>query len=111
MRPSWKGRLPMRAARLYAPHDLRVEDCDPAGAPGPGEVLVRMGAGGICGSDLHYFLHGGFGAVRLRQPMILGHEIAGTVEATGPGVSDLPAGTVVAVNPSRPCGECAMCRA
>ncbi len=101
----------MLAARLYAPHDLRVEDCDPVGLPGPGEVLVRMGAGGICGSDLHYYLHGGFGAVRLKQPMILGHEIAGVVTAVGEGVDDLPTGTVVAVNPSRPCGVCEMCRA
>ncbi|MFO1141683.1 MAG: L-idonate 5-dehydrogenase [Amaricoccus sp.] len=101
----------MRAARLYAPHDLRVEKDDPPGAPGPGEVFVRMGAGGICGSDLHYYLHGGFGAVRLKAPMILGHEIAGIVEAVGEGVNDLAPGTVVAVNPSRPCGECAMCRA
>lgn len=101
----------MRAARLYAPRDLRVEACDPVGRPGPGEVLVRIGAGGICGSDLHYYLHGGFGAVRLREPMILGHEIAGTVAAVGAGVDDLAVGTVVAVDPSRPCGDCALCRA
>ena len=101
----------MRAACLHAPRDLRVEFCEPAAAPGPGEVRVRIGAGGICGSDLHYFLHGGFGAVRLKEPMILGHEIAGTVETTGTGVEDLAPGTVVAVNPSQPCGACAFCLA
>ncbi len=101
----------IRAARLYAPKDLRVEASDPAPEPGPGEVRVRIGAGGICGSDLHYYLHGGFGAVRLKEPMILGHEIAGTVEKVGPDVDDLVPGTVVAVNPSRPCGVCDWCRA
>ena len=101
----------MRAARLHAPSDLRVEPCEPAAAPGPGEVRVRIEAGGICGSDLHYFLHGGFGAIRLKEPMILGHEIAGTVEATGNGVENLAPGTVVAVNPSQPCGACAFCLA
>ena len=50
-----------------------------AGDPGPGQVEVAIEAGGICGSDLHYFNHGGFGTVRLREPMILGHEVAGTI--------------------------------
>ena len=49
--------------------------------------------------------------MRLKEPMILGHEIAGIVEAVGPGVTGLAPGTVVAVNPSRPCGVCALCRA
>jgi L-idonate 5-dehydrogenase len=98
----------MKAAVLHAPRDLRIETSEP-GDPGPGEVLVQMGAGGICGSDLHYFLHGGFGQVRLRQPMILGHEVAGTVAALGDGVSRLTPGQTVAINPSRPCAACAYC--
>ncbi|PZW48713.1 L-idonate 5-dehydrogenase [Humitalea rosea] len=98
-----------RALFIHAPHDLRVEAFAP-GEPGPGEVLVRMGAGGICGSDLHYFHQGGFGAVRLRQPMVLGHEIAGTIAALGPGVTSLAVGDAVAVNPSLPCGTCRFCR-
>ena len=71
-----------RVCRLYAKGDLRVES-DPVAAPGPGEVLLKVGAGGICGSDLHYFQDGGFGAIRVREPMILGHEAAGTVAAVG----------------------------
>src|SRR2546425_1230490 len=68
----------MRAAVLYAPKDLRIESV--AAAPlGAREVEVRIEAGGICGSDLHYYFDGGFGTVRLKEPMILGHEIAGTV--------------------------------
>jgi L-idonate 5-dehydrogenase len=96
------------AAVLHAARDLRVEAVE-LGAPGPGEVLVAIGAGGICGSDLHYWLDGGFGAIRLRQPMILGHEVAGTVAALGAGVTGLAEGDRVAVNPSLPCGHCEYC--
>jgi L-idonate 5-dehydrogenase len=71
---------------------------------------VRIEAGGICGSDLHYYLHGGFGTVRVREPMILGHEIAGTVAAIGGEVSRVAVGDRVAVNPSHPCGHCRYCR-
>lgn len=98
-----------RALFIHAAHDLRVEEAAP-GTPGPGEVLVRIGAGGICGSDLHYFHAGGFGAVRLRQPMVLGHEVAGTIAGVGPGVA-WAIGARVAVNPSLPCGACTFCRA
>ncbi|MDY8110317.1 L-idonate 5-dehydrogenase [Fulvimarina sp. 2208YS6-2-32] len=98
-----------RVARLHAKHDIRLETTEP-GKPGPGEVLLAMGAGGICGSDLHYFHDGGFGPVRVKEPIILGHEAAGTVEALGEGVSGLTVGQTVAVNPSRPCGDCEYCR-
>ncbi|MCB4768110.1 L-idonate 5-dehydrogenase [Ancylobacter sp. Lp-2] len=99
----------MRAIVLHAPHDLRIEPM-PAPAPGPDEVTVRMGAGGICGSDLHYFHQGGFGTVRLMQPMVLGHEVAGTVAALGANVTSVAVGDRVAVNPSRPCDACDYCR-
>jgi L-idonate 5-dehydrogenase len=68
-----------------------------------------MEAGGICGSDLHYYNHGGFGTVRLKQPMILGHEVSGRIAALGEGVSGLSEGQLVAVSPSRPCGACIYC--
>jgi L-idonate 5-dehydrogenase len=100
----------MRAVVIHAPHDLRVEE-RAVDAPGPGEVAVRIAAGGICGSDLHYYHQGGFGAVRLKQPMILGHEIAGVIDKVGAGVTTLKAGDRVAVSPSRPCGECRFCQA
>ena len=76
---------------------------------GPRDVKVRIRAGGICGSDLHYFLHGGFGTVRLKQPMILGHEIAGEVMEVGAEVTRVRPGDRVAVNPSPPCGHCRFC--
>lgn len=97
-----------KACRLHGQHDLQIEEvalCD----PGFGEVQVRLGAVGICGSDLHYYHDGGFGAIRVREPIILGHEAAGTIVAVGAGVS-LRIGQKVALNPSRPCGECKFCR-
>lgn len=100
----------MRALVLHAPHDLRLES-RPDPEPGPGQVLVRVAAGGICGSDLHYYAHGGFGTVRLREPMVLGHEVAGHVVALGPGVTGLAEGMLVAVSPSRPCRTCRFCLA
>ncbi len=100
----------MKAAVIHAPHDLRVEDFDP-GEMGPGDVTIRVGAGGICGSDLHYFHQGGFGAIRIKTPMVLGHEIAGVVTAVGASVSHVRPGQTVAVNPSLACGVCRFCLA
>ena len=100
----------IRAVVIHAPHDLRI-DSVAVGEPGPGEVRVRVARGGICGSDLHYYHQGGFGAVRVREPMVLGHEIAGVIERLGPGVTSLRQGQTVAVNPSVNCGQCRMCRA
>lgn len=98
----------MKAIVAHAAKDLRIEDHDMP-VPAPGEVLIRMDRGGICGSDLHYYNHGGFGTVRLREPMILGHEVSGRIEALGAGVSGLSVGDLVAVSPSRPCYVCEYC--
>jgi L-idonate 5-dehydrogenase len=99
----------MRAAVLHAAKDLRIDEVavPPLGA---GEVEIRIEAGGICGSDLHYYYDGGFGTVRLKEPMILGHEIAGTVARVGADVTSVKAGQRVAVNPSRPCRHCGYCQ-
>ena len=98
----------MKAAVIHAPRDLRIEDVA-APVPGPHEVAVRIRAGGICGSDLHYYQDGGFGAVRIKQPFIPGHEMAGEVVETGPEVTRVKPGDRVAVDPSRPCGHCEYC--
>ncbi|MBN8996422.1 MAG: L-idonate 5-dehydrogenase [Rhizobiales bacterium] len=100
----------MRAVVAHAAKDLRIDTVADAAAPGPGEVRVKIAAGGICGSDMHYYRHGGFGVVRIKEPMILGHEIAGTVADIGDGVSGLAVGDKVAVNPSSPCGKCSYCQ-
>ena len=97
-----------RLARLYGKGDLRIES-GAVPSPGPGEVLLKMAAAGICGSDLHYYQDGGFGPVRVREPIIPGHEAAGVVEQVGADVKLKP-GTLVAVNPSQPCGHCEYCR-
>ncbi|UXS34181.1 L-idonate 5-dehydrogenase [Agrobacterium tumefaciens] len=98
----------MKAVVIHAAKDLRIEERE-AEQPGPGQVDVAIEAGGICGSDLHYYNHGGFGTVRVREPMILGHEVAGTIKALGEGVSGLAVGDRVAVSPSRPCNHCEFC--
>lgn len=98
----------MKACVIHAPNDLRVDDCE-IGAVGPHQVRIAVSAGGICGSDLHYFHHGGFGTVRIKEPMILGHEVAGVVEDVGDAVANVRPGDRVAVNPSRPCGTCSYC--
>ncbi|MEZ2130793.1 MULTISPECIES: L-idonate 5-dehydrogenase [unclassified Sinorhizobium] len=97
-----------RFARLYGQGDLKIEEGAVA-APGDGEVLLKMAAGGICGSDLHYYQDGGFGPVRVREPIIPGHEAAGYVEALGSGVTGLKPGQLVSINPSQPCGRCRFC--
>jgi L-idonate 5-dehydrogenase len=98
----------MRAIVAHAAKDLRIEP-SPVAELGPADIRVRVQAGGICGSDLHYYNHGGFGLVRLKEPMILGHEISGVVEAVGSAVSRVKTGDRVAVNPSRACGKCRYC--
>ncbi len=109
----------MLAAVLHGAHDLRVEErVDPALKPG--EVLVRVACGGICGSDLSYFNKGGVGDFRVREPLTLGHEVSGDVVELAdhpdshpdwPMPAGLAVGTRVAVNPSRPCLHCRFCRA
>jgi L-idonate 5-dehydrogenase len=100
----------MRGVIIHGPKDLRVEEIT-AAPLGLRDVRVRIEAGGICGSDLHYYHHGGFGTVRVQEPMALGHEIAGTVDDVGSDVSLVSTGMRVAVNPSQPCNECRYCRA
>jgi L-idonate 5-dehydrogenase len=99
----------MDALVIHAPGDLRVEDV-PTPAVGPRQLRVRIRAGGICGSDLHYFQHGGFGTIRIKEPMVLGHEVAGVIEEVGEGVRDFALGEHIAISPSRPCGLCKYCQ-
>lgn len=93
---------------IHAEGDLRVEAL-PAPAAGPGQAVVAVRYGGVCGSDLHYWRHGGVGDFRLREPMVLGHEVVGTVVSYGPGASGPAVGTAVAVHPATPCGVCPEC--
>ena len=99
----------MDALVIHAPGDLRVETYETAPL-GPGQLQVRVRCGGICGSDLHYYQHGGFGTIRIQEPMVLGHEVAGVIEAVGADVQGFAAGERVAISPSRPCGLCTFCQ-
>ena len=96
----------MRAARIFEDLSLRVEDVE-IGAPGPGEVLVRLRAAGVCGTDLHIL----DGMIKPDPyPMTVGHEAAGVVEAAGKGTR-AAAGDRVAVYNKLFCGWCEQCLA
>lgn len=94
--------------RLHAKDDLRIEEL-PAEPLTPGSASVAIARGGICGSDLHYYRHGGFGPIRIKEPIILGHEISGVIEQLGKQDCDLKVGDKVAVSPSQPCLSCHFC--
>ena len=99
----------MIACRIHAKEDLRIEPADTPEA-GPGQVLLRLGAGGICGSDLHYYFEGRNGSFVVREPLIPGHEASGIVAGIGAGVTRVKIGDHVAVSPSHACGQCHYCR-
>ncbi|HEY7719014.1 MAG TPA: alcohol dehydrogenase catalytic domain-containing protein, partial [Pedococcus sp.] len=100
----------MRAAVLVRPGEVEVvERPDPA--PGPREVLVRVGAVGVCGSDTHYYDHGRIGRFVVEAPLVLGHEASGVVEAVGAGVDPARVGQRVSIEPGVPCRRCAQCLA
>jgi L-idonate 5-dehydrogenase len=99
----------MDALVIHSAGDLRVEDV-PTPPVLTNQLRVRVRFGGICGSDLHYFQHGGFGTVRVTEPMVLGHEVAGVVEEVGTGVTGFAPGDRIAISPSRPCGLCRFCQ-
>jgi len=99
----------MLACKIHAKDDLRIEP-DAMPAAGPGEVLLRLGAAGICGSDLHYYFEGRNGSFVVREPLIPGHEASAVVAGVGPGVTRVKVGDKVAVSPSHACGRCDYCR-
>ena len=100
----------MLAAVCHGKKDLRIDTLADR-ALVAGEVRVAVAYGGICGSDLHYYHRGAVGDFAVREPLVLGHEISGTVIETGPGVAGLEAGAKAALDPSRPCLRCRYCRA
>lgn len=100
----------MKAAWLTARGRIEIRET-PVPEPGPGEVLVRLTHTGVCGSDVHYFREGRIGDMLVEYPFIIGHETAGRVETTGPGVTGFQPGDRVAVEPAANCGDCPVCRA
>jgi L-iditol 2-dehydrogenase len=111
-----KAENAMRAAKLYGARDFRIENVPDPDAPGPGEALVKIGTVGVCGSDLHTYADGRIGDTVVADPLVLGHEFAGTIAAVGPDALDglhqpLQVGQRVAVDPALPCWHCDLCEA
>ncbi|MCX6623171.1 MAG: alcohol dehydrogenase catalytic domain-containing protein [Acidobacteria bacterium] len=99
----------MRVAELVQPRQFRLSEWAPP-EPGPGQILARVHAVGICGSDLHNFSEGSVGDMPSSFPMVLGHEPAGTIVATGEGVSGWQPGDRVVLEPAIYCYHCEFCR-
>lgn len=102
------------AATLYGPGDIRVAPVEPVAPPTGDEVTLRLSHVGICGSDLHMYQDGRIGDTELPEPVVIGHEFGGVIEAVGPSARDgvdqpLAKGTRVAVDPAIPCRVCEWC--
>lgn len=98
----------MKAAVFYEKNDLRIESIEKPTAKA-GEVLIKVMACGICGTDVHIF-HGDEGAAPTPAGTVLGHEFAGVVEAIGDGVKNVAVGDRVCVDPNKLCNECYYCK-
>ena len=92
----------MRALVLERQHELALRDIDLPLAVGPGMVRIAIHIVGVCGSDVHYYTHGRIGPFVVREPMVLGHEAAGTVLEIGEGVTHLKVGDRVCMEPGVP---------
>ena len=99
----------MLAAVMYGARDVRLEQ-RPIPKVGPEEVLVKIVAIGVCGSDVHFYWDGRIGKRVVRKPMILGHESAGIVVAVGENVTLVKVGDRVALEPGIPCRRCSYCK-
>jgi L-iditol 2-dehydrogenase len=97
----------MRAARLYGKEDLRVEDM-PVPAVSAGEILLRVKAAAVCGTDIRMYRNG-YRGVSAETPLVLGHELSGVIEKAGAGVRGYREGMRVAVAPNMGCGVCDFC--
>ncbi len=99
----------MRASVLSAPKTIELREM-PVPSPAADEVLVRVGSVGVCGSDVHYYQTGRIGNMVVDGPLVLGHEVGGTVVATGADVDAGRVGERVALEPQRPCRRCRACK-
>jgi L-iditol 2-dehydrogenase len=111
-RPTAGSDIPrtMRASVLVAPKTVRLEE-RPVPVPADDEVLVKVAAVGVCGSDVHYYREGRIGDFVVDAPLVLGHEVSGQIVAVGAKVPDERVGERVAIEPQRPCRVCAQCAA
>ena len=98
----------MLAAVLHGKEDLRIERI-PVPRVGEGEILLRVGAALTCGTDLKVYRRG-YHAMMLKPPIVFGHELAGVVAVTGPGVTKFAVGDRIVPMNSAPCDACYFCR-
>ena len=99
----------MRASVLVREKTIELDE-RPVPSPGPDEVLVRVGSVGVCGSDVHYYDHGRIGDFVVTSPLVLGHEVGGTITEVGSEVDRSRIGERVALEPQRPCRRCRHCK-
>ena len=100
----------MKAAQLTGLREMALADVPAPEVEGPCDVLVRVKAVGVCGSDVHYYATGRIGSMVVEYPFMVGHETAGIVEAVGAAVTRVKPGDRVAVDPAVSCHECDQCR-
>ncbi|WP_246628326.1 NAD(P)-dependent alcohol dehydrogenase [Paenibacillus oenotherae] len=103
------GNVMMNAAVMKEKLHIEVEKMERP-VPGPDEALIKVACIGICGSDIHYYEHGRIGRYVVEEPLILGHEVAGTIVQVGANVSNVAVGDRVAIEPGVPCGRCDYCK-
>jgi L-iditol 2-dehydrogenase len=101
----------MKAFRLAALHKLELADIPPPRISASKEVLLRVAAVGVCGSDIHYYKTGRIGSQVVEYPFMVGHEFSATVAAVGAEVTRVAIGERVVVDPALSCGDCDQCRA
>ncbi|MCJ1472224.1 hypothetical protein MMC13_000871 [Lambiella insularis] len=99
------------ACFLYGAGDARLEPWHDPVIEEPQDVIIEIGYTGVCGSDVHFWVNGGIGAYMVQNPLIMGHEAAGTVVSVGEGVTTLVPGDRVAIEPGIPCRRCSNCKA
>ena len=98
-----------RGLFLDAEHHLKIKEM-PMPDPKAGQVLVKMAANGICGSDIHFYVDGKLGKKHVTQPYVPGHEASGIIAGVGEGCTHLKEGDRVALEPGTPCGRCGLCK-
>ncbi|MFA5422944.1 MAG: alcohol dehydrogenase catalytic domain-containing protein [Phycisphaerae bacterium] len=100
----------MKAVQLTAIRRLEIAELPKPQIENDDEVLVRVKAVGVCGSDVHYYAQGRIGTNKVQFPYRIGHECSGIVEQTGSKVTRVKVGDEVTVNPAQSCGRCEQCR-
>lgn len=101
----------MKAAKLTGIRQMKIMEVPTPKLVLPEDVLIRMGAVGVCGSDIHYYTTGRIGVQVVQYPFTVGHEGAGVIEAVGSGVTDVKPGDRIVIEPSLSCGTCEQCLA